>query len=141
MSRRTLGANPCGRRVYGALDWAAIAGAGPDGSAALVPVQVLLLSEVFQSEIQRPVRKPLLEGSNKLQGTLMQFEAHANHRHVDLSSATGPAFFRMADVIRITALSRATLYRRIAEGKFPSSCAFGRTRLWLAAWGTSALDR
>ena len=49
----------------------------------------------------------------------MQFEPHANHGHVDLSSATGPAFFRMADVIRITALSRATLYRRIAGGKFP----------------------
>lgn len=34
----------------GALGWAAIAGANPDGSAALVPVQVLLLSEVFESE-------------------------------------------------------------------------------------------
>lgn len=30
-----------------------------------------------------------------------------------------PAFYRMADVVRITGLSRATLYRRIAEGRFP----------------------
>lgn len=36
-----------------------------------------------------------------------------------------PAFFRMADVIRITALSRATLYRRIAEGKFPPPVHLG----------------
>jgi len=55
----------------------------------------------------------------------MQFEPHANRRHVDLSSATGPAFFRMADVIRITALSRATLYRRIAGGKFPPPVHLG----------------
>ena len=36
-----------------------------------------------------------------------------------------PAFFRMADVIRITALSRATLYRRVAEGKFPPPVHLG----------------
>lgn len=36
-----------------------------------------------------------------------------------------PAFLRMADVIRITALSRATLYRRIAEGKFPPPVHLG----------------
>ncbi|WP_015867285.1 MULTISPECIES: helix-turn-helix transcriptional regulator [Variovorax] len=55
----------------------------------------------------------------------MQLESHANHRHVDLSSATGPAFFRMADVIRITALSRATLYRRTAGCKFPPQVHLG----------------
>ncbi|MDO8693562.1 MAG: AlpA family phage regulatory protein [Sheuella sp.] len=31
----------------------------------------------------------------------------------------------MADVIRITALSRVTLYRRIAEGKFPPPVHLG----------------
>jgi hypothetical protein len=30
-----------------------------------------------------------------------------------------PALFRMVDVVRITALSRATVYRRIAEGRRP----------------------
>jgi|GEM_PF-556172 len=29
-----------------------------------------------------------------------------------------PAFYRIADVIRITALSRATIYRRMTEGRF-----------------------
>lgn len=54
-------------------------------------------------------------------------------------SMVGPAFFRMADVIRITALSRATLYRRIAEGKFPPPIhlggrACGWTPAALQAW-------
>lgn len=30
-----------------------------------------------------------------------------------------PAFFRIRDVLRITGLSRATLYRRIAAQRFP----------------------
>ncbi len=68
----------------------------------------------------------------------MQFEPRANHRHVDLSSATGPAFFRMADVIRITALSRATLYRRIAGGKFPPPVHLGGRA---CGWPRGALQR
>jgi predicted DNA-binding transcriptional regulator AlpA len=68
----------------------------------------------------------------------MQFEPHVNHRHVDLSSATGPAFFRMADVIRITALSRATVYRRIAEGKFPPPVHLGGRA---SGWPRAALQR
>jgi predicted DNA-binding transcriptional regulator AlpA len=36
-----------------------------------------------------------------------------------------PAFFRMSDVVRITALSRATVYRRIAEGRFPPPVHLG----------------
>jgi predicted DNA-binding transcriptional regulator AlpA len=50
-----------------------------------------------------------------------------------------PAFFRITDVVRITALSRATLYRRIAEGRFPSPVhlggrACGWTPAALQAW-------
>lgn len=57
-------------------------------------------------------------------------------RHIPM---VAPAFFRMADVIRITALSRATLYRRIAEGKFPPPVhlggrACGWTPIALQAW-------
>ena len=57
-------------------------------------------------------------------------------RHIQM---VAPAFFRMADVIRITALSRATLYRRIAEGKFPPPVhlggrACGWTPTALKAW-------
>lgn len=36
-----------------------------------------------------------------------------------------PAFYRIADVIRITALSRATIYRRISEGRFPRPVNLG----------------
>ena len=36
-----------------------------------------------------------------------------------------PAFYRIADVMCITALSRATIYRRIAEGRFPRPIHLG----------------
>ncbi|WP_295380797.1 AlpA family transcriptional regulator [uncultured Pseudacidovorax sp.] len=36
-----------------------------------------------------------------------------------------PAFYRLADVIRITALSRSTIYRRIAAGEFPPQVSLG----------------
>lgn len=50
-----------------------------------------------------------------------------------------PAFFRIADVMTITALSRATVYRRIAEGIFPPPVhlggrACGWTPASLQAW-------
>lgn len=41
------------------------------------------------------------------------------------STETVPAFYRMVDLVCITALSRATLYRRIAEKKFPSPVHLG----------------
>lgn len=52
-----------------------------------------------------------------------------------------PAFYRIRDVIRMTALTRATLYRRISAGRFPPPvhlggrvCAWPRTALqaWIA---------
>lgn len=52
-----------------------------------------------------------------------------------------PAFYRIRDVVRITALTRTTLYRRIAAGRFPPPvhlggrvCAWSRTALqaWIA---------
>jgi predicted DNA-binding transcriptional regulator AlpA len=49
-----------------------------------------------------------------------------------------PAFFRMADVVRITALSRATVYRRIAEGRFPPAVHLGGRA---CGWTPSALQR
>lgn len=42
-----------------------------------------------------------------------------------LESAPTPAFFRIRDVLRITALSRPTLYRRIAERRFPPPVHLG----------------
>ncbi|MGK6308634.1 helix-turn-helix transcriptional regulator [Variovorax sp. DT-64] len=55
----------------------------------------------------------------------MDFEHHASRRPIGPQPVGDPAFFRMADVIRITALSRATLYRRIAGGKFPPPVHLG----------------
>lgn len=50
-----------------------------------------------------------------------------------------PAFYRLRDVIRISALSRSTIYRRIAEGRFPPPVTLGgRASGWpreqLQAW-------
>ena len=55
------------------------------------------------------------------------------------SVVVAPAFYRIADVLSITALSRATLYRRIADGKFPQPVhlggrACGWTPAALQAW-------
>ncbi|MGE0805133.1 MAG: helix-turn-helix transcriptional regulator [Burkholderiaceae bacterium] len=36
-----------------------------------------------------------------------------------------PMFYRMRDVLRMTALSLSTLYRRIANGTFPESVSLG----------------
>lgn len=52
---------------------------------------------------------------------------------------TEPAFYRLADVIRITALSRSSIYRRIAAGEFPPQVSLGgRATGWrreaLQAW-------
>lgn len=54
-------------------------------------------------------------------------------------TTAAPAFFRIADVMRITALSRATVYRRIADGIFPPPVhlggrACGWTPAALQAW-------
>ena len=36
-----------------------------------------------------------------------------------------PMFYRMREVLRMTALSRSTLYRRIADGTFPAPVSLG----------------
>jgi prophage regulatory protein len=48
-----------------------------------------------------------------------------------------PAFFRIRDVLRMTALSRPTLYRRIAAGRFPAPVHLGGRA---CAWSHSALQ-
>src|SRR5665213_1530317 len=48
-----------------------------------------------------------------------------------------PAFLRMRDVLRITSLSRATLYRRIAARRFPAPVHLGGRA---CGWSTSALQ-
>jgi prophage regulatory protein len=56
------------------------------------------------------------------------------HRHGTLPS---PAFFRIRDVLRITSLSRPTLYRRIAEKKFPRPVSLGGRA---CGWPSAALQ-
>ena len=53
------------------------------------------------------------------------------------AQAPKPAFYRLPDVMRITALSRSTLYRRIAEGRFPAPVHLGGR---VSAWGWLALQ-
>lgn len=48
-----------------------------------------------------------------------------------------PAFYRMTDVVRITGLSRATVYRRIAEGRFPPPVHLGGRA---CGWRVAALQ-
>jgi prophage regulatory protein len=48
-----------------------------------------------------------------------------------------PAFYRIRDVLRITALSRPTLYRRIAAGRFPAPVHLGGRA---CAWAASSLQ-
>lgn len=55
------------------------------------------------------------------------------------SSNAEPAFYRLADVMRITSLSRSSIYRRIAAGEFPRQESLGgRATGWrpeaLSAW-------
>ena len=52
-------------------------------------------------------------------------------------SKAPPAFYRLRDVTRITTLSRSTVYRRIAEGRFPAPVHLGGRA---SAWPSDALQ-
>lgn len=51
---------------------------------------------------------------------------------------TDPLFLRMATVVRLTGLGRTTIYRLIADHKFPSPVRLGPRAV---AWRRSDLDR
>jgi predicted DNA-binding transcriptional regulator AlpA len=55
----------------------------------------------------------------------------------DDHAAPAPAFFRVREVLRITALTRPTLYRRIAAGRFPPPQHLGGR---VCAWSRAALQ-
>lgn len=59
-------------------------------------------------------------------------DAHAARRELP-----SPAFFRIRDVLRITGLSRPTLYRRIAMGRFPPPVHLGGRA---CGWSSVALQ-
>ena len=55
------------------------------------------------------------------------------------ATLTIPAYFRLRDVLHVTSLTRPTLYRRIAAGRFPPPVhlggrACGWSRIALQAW-------
>lgn len=52
-------------------------------------------------------------------------------------STVVPAFLRIRDVLRVSALSRPTLYRRIAAGKFPAPVHLGGRA---CAWSLADLE-
>jgi prophage regulatory protein len=49
-----------------------------------------------------------------------------------------PAFYRLRDVVRISSLSRSTIYRRIAEGRFPPPVSLGGRA---SGWPSAALHQ
>ncbi len=62
------------------------------------------------------------------------FPALPINRVVVPNPSPAPAFYRLRDVMRITALSRSTIYRRIAEGRFPAPVHLGgRASAWPCA--------
>ena len=71
--------------------------------------------------------------------------AHLPAQLIDLRGRTisqaalqfGPAFLRTRDVLRITSLSRATLYRRIAARRFPAPVHLGGRA---CGWPTAAIQ-
>lgn len=52
-------------------------------------------------------------------------------------SSAAPAYYRIRDVLRITALSRPTLYRRITSRRFPPPIHLGGRA---CGWRTTALQ-
>jgi len=62
---------------------------------------------------------------------------HRAVRNDALASKAQPAFYRLRDVMRITALSRSTIYRRISEGRFPPPVHLGGRA---SAWQSAALQ-
>lgn len=62
---------------------------------------------------------------------------HANDT-ANASQSVEPAFYRLSDVIRITALSRSSIYRRIAVGEFPAQVPLGKGRA--KGWRREALQ-
>ena len=61
------------------------------------------------------------------------FPALPINRVVVPNPSPAPAFYRLRDVMRITALSRSTIYRRIAEGRFPAPVHLGGRAAWPCA--------
>jgi len=56
----------------------------------------------------------------------------------DIAHTAAPVFLRMAVVVRMTGLGRSTIYRMVAEQRFPSPVRLAKRAI---AWRQSDLDR
>jgi len=56
----------------------------------------------------------------------------------DLAAAIAPVFLRMPNVVRMTGLTRSTIYRLIANRKFPSPVRLGPRAV---GWRRADLDQ
>ena len=54
------------------------------------------------------------------------------------TSTTSPTFLRMPSVLRLTGLGRSTIYRLMADSKFPRPVKLGERAV---AWRRSDVDR
>ena len=63
---------------------------------------------------------------------------YAQPRDISAEAPAVPTFLRMPTVIRMTGLGRSTIYRMIAEEKFPRSVRIGERAV---AWRQVDLDR
>lgn len=62
---------------------------------------------------------------DQIQNPRSNRNALANARTLDLAPPFTPAFLRTRDVLLVTSLSRATLYRRVNAGRFPAPVHLG----------------
>jgi molybdopterin-binding protein len=117
--------------------------AGSDVVALVNPTEVLI---VKSSALVAPSRspKPALaieepRASNTLIDTANRF--HTKFRSqtpTPQTLGTLPGFYRLPDVVRFCALSRSTIYRRVAEGKFPAPVHLGGRA---SGWSRAALQQ
>lgn len=93
----------------------------------------------------RPVARQLAMKGTRISGTVADAAngslAVVLHKPAPMplaSNAARPAFYRLQDIIRISALSRSTIYRRIADGRFPPPVHLGGRA---SGWPSEALQQ
>src|SRR5262249_4200221 len=59
-------------------------------------------------------------------------------REIDRRNKSLRRFYSMGEIEAITSLSRATIYRKIAQGTFPASVQISKGRV---GWETRAIDQ
>jgi prophage regulatory protein len=92
-----------------------------------LPMHVCIVQEFDAVEVLKCAWEALTSGREMTSADLIG---------PDRSCGVTPAFYRIGDVLRITALSRPTIYRRIAAGRFPAPVHLGGR---ICAWSQASL--